>query len=102
MVNAVTYGEDFIAFHGLNEIFVPEGKKARKTKEIKMDNRQKKALVEFVRLCNESNPIEGFRVLSPFDTVALKGEMAIDYSDALNVVVTIHMDKENAISKMVN
>ena len=99
MVNAVSYQEDFIAFHGLNEIFVPDGKKARKTKEIRMSTAQKVALSDLVLLANKHNPVEGFRVLSPFDTVATSGDIPIDYSEALSVDVTIELDNENAVSK---
>ena len=99
MVNAVPYEEDFIAFHGLNEIYSEEGKKSRKTREVRMSGNQKKALSELVALCNEVNPVEGFRVLSPFDTVALKGEVDIDYSPVLTTPITLHMDEEHAVSK---
>ena len=100
-VNAVKYDEDFIAFHGLNEIFVPEGKKARKTKEIKLTDAQKVALSELVEIINQHNPVEGFRALSPFDTVALKGEVDIDYSPALEEVIEIKMDDQNAVAKSI-
>ena len=101
MVNAVAYQEDFIAFHGLNEIFIPEGKKARKTREISMSDSQKRALVDLVRITNQHNPVEGFRVLSPFDTIATRGEAPIDYSEALAAEVTIELDNENAVSKTI-
>tara|TARA_Y100001938_G_scaffold151170_1_gene246825 strand:+ start:3063 stop:5738 length:2676 start_codon:yes stop_codon:yes gene_type:complete len=100
-VNAVKYDEDFIAFHGLNEIFVPEGKKARKTKEIKLTDAQKVALSELVEIINQHNPVEGFRALSPFDTVALKGEVDIDYSPALEEAIEIKMDDQNAVAKSI-
>ena len=101
MVNAVKYDEDFIAFHGLNEIFTPEGKKSRKTREISLSGAQKQALTELVALINQHNTVEGFRALSPFDTVALKGEVDIDYSPALNTIVEIKLDNENSVSKSI-
>tara|TARA_R110002126_G_scaffold53549_1_gene145338 strand:- start:2464 stop:5139 length:2676 start_codon:yes stop_codon:yes gene_type:complete len=101
MVNAVSYQEDFIAFHGLNEIFTPEGKKARKTREISMSDSQKRALIDLVRIANHNNPVEGFRVLSPFDAVATKGDSPIDFSPALSAEVTIELDNENAVSKTI-
>ena len=100
-VNAVKYNEDFIAFHGLNEIFIPDGKRARKTREIGLSDSQKTALVELVRILNESGNVEGFRALSPFDTVALRGEVDIDYSSALGEVVEIKMDDQNAVAKSI-
>ena len=100
-VNAVKYDEDFIAFHGLNEIFIPDGKRSRKTREIKLSDSQKQALTDLVNLINQHNPVSGFRALSPFDTVALRGEMDIDYSNALGEVVEIKMDAENAIAKSI-
>jgi len=100
-VNAVKYDEDFIAFHGLNEIFIPDGKRSRKTREIKLSDEQKRALTELVNLVNEHNPVDGFRALSPFDTVALKGEVDIDYSQALGEVVEIKMDDQNAVAKSI-
>ena len=57
MVNAVEYGEDFIAFHGLNEIYTEPGKKARKTREVRMDATQKRALTKLVNLINLHNLI---------------------------------------------
>lgn len=101
MVNAVKYGEDFIAFHGLNEIYSPEGKSARKTREIRLTDEKKQALTDFVNLLNEYNTIDGFRALSPYDTVALKGEVSIDYSPALSTVVEIKLDPENAVAKSI-
>ena len=100
-VNAVKYDEDFIAFHGLNEIFIPDGKRSRKTREIRLSDEQKRALTELVNLVNEHNPVDGFRALSPFDTVALKGEVDIDYSQALGEVVEIKMDDQNAVAKSI-
>ncbi len=100
-VNAVKYDEDFIAFHGLNEIFVPEGKKSRKTREIRLSDSQKQALTGLVNIINKHTPIEGFRALSPFDTVALRGEVGIDYSPALEEVVEIKMDDQNAVAKSI-
>ena len=100
-VNAVKYDEDFIAFHGLNEIFVPDGKKSRKTREIRLSDAQKEALTALVNLVNKHNPVGGFRALSPFDTVALRGEVDIDYSQALGEVVEIKMDAENAVAKSI-
>ncbi len=100
-VNAVKYDEDFIAFHGLNEIFVPEGKKSRKTREIKLSDSQKQALTALVNIINKHTPIEGFRALSPFDTVALRGEVDIDYSPALEQIVEIKMDDQNAVAKSI-
>lgn len=100
-VNAVKYDEDFIAFHGLNEIFIPDGKKSRKTREIRLSDEQKRALTELVNLINKHNPTGGFRALSPFDTVALKGEVDIDYSEALGEVVEIKMDDQNAVAKSI-
>jgi len=100
-VNAVKYDEDFIAFHGLNEIFVPEGKKSRKTREIKLSEEQKQALSRLVEIINANNPVEGFRALSPFDTVALRGEVDIDYSPALEQIVEIKMDDQNAVAKSI-
>ena len=99
MVNAVKYGEDFIAFHGLNQIYVPEGKKARKTKEIKLDSSKKQALTDFVNLLNQYSQNDAFRALSPYDTVALKGEIDIDYSPALSQVIEIKLDNSNSVSK---
>ena len=98
-VNAVKYDENFIAFHGLNEIFVPDGKSSRQTREIRLSSSQKNALTELVNLINEHNPTEGFRALSPFDTVALKGEVAIDYSEALSENIEIKLDSENSVTK---
>lgn len=98
MVNAVKYDEDFIAFHGLNEIYIPEGKRARKTREIRLDNNKKQALTDFVNLLNEHSPISNFRALSPYDTVALKGEVEIDYSPALSETIEIKLDNSNSVS----
>ena len=100
-VNAVKYDEDFIAFHGLNQIYTPEGKRVRKFKEIRISDEQKRALTDLVNVINEHNPVDGFRALSPFDTVALKGELDIDYSEALGTVVEIKMDDQNAIAKSI-
>ena len=100
-VNAVKYDEDFIAFHGLNQIYVPEGKKARKTREIKLSDSQKQALTKLVAIINNHTPIQGFRALSPFDTVALRGEVDIDYSPALEQVIEIKMDDQNAVAKSI-
>jgi len=100
-VNAVKYDEDFIAFHGLNEIFIPEGKRARKTREIALSDVQKRALTQLVALINQHSPVQGFRALSPFDTVALRGEMDIDYSNALGEAVEIKMDDQNAVAKSI-
>ena len=98
-VNAVKYDEDFIAFHGLNEIFSPEGKTTRKTREIKLDDQQKKALNELVRIINETNTVQGFRALSPYDTVALKGDIGIDYSNALGTIIEIKLDSQTSTSQ---
>jgi len=98
-VNAIKYDEDFIAFHGLNKIYSEEGKSARKTKEIKLSDSQKQALTELVNLINQNNPVSGFRALSPFDTVATRGEVEINYNDALNQVIEIKLDSETGISK---
>ena len=100
-VNAVKYDEDFIAFHGLNEIFSPEGKKTRKTREVALTSQQKQALTALVSIINETNTTEGFRALSPFDTVALKGEVDIDYTQALGEIVEIKLDSQNAIAKSI-
>lgn len=100
-VNAVKYDEDFIAFHGLNQIYTPEGKRVRKFKEIRISDEQKRALTDLVNVINEHNPVDGFRALSPFDTVALKGDLDIDYSEALGTVVEIKMDDQNAIAKSI-
>ena len=100
-VNAVKYDEDFIAFHGLNQIYTPEGKRVRKFKEIRISDEQKRALTDLVNVINEHNPVDGFRALSPFDTVALKGDLDIDYSEALGTIVEIKMDDQNAIAKSI-
>lgn len=101
MVNAVKYDEDFIAFHGLNQIYIPEGRKARNTREIRLDDDKKQALNDFVALLNANNPIEGFRALSPYDTVALRGEVEIDYSPALATVVEIKLDDSTSEAKTI-
>lgn len=98
-VGSVKYGEDFIAFHGLNEIYSPEGKTTRKTKEIRINDQQKTALTELVRIINETNTIEGFRALSPFDTVAMKGELDIDYSGVLGTIIEIKLDSQTSTSQ---
>jgi cytidyltransferase-like protein len=100
-VNAVKYGEDFIAFHGLNEIYSPEGKKTRKTREVSLSSQQKQALTALVSIINETNTTEGFRALSPFDTVALKGEVDIDYTQALGEIVEIKLDSQTAVAKSI-
>ena len=98
-VNAVKYGEDFIAFHGLNEIY-QEGR-SRKTKEVSLTSQQKQALTALVQIINQTNTTEGFRALSPFDTVALKGEIDIDYSTALGENVEIKLDSQTATTKSI-
>ena len=101
MVNAVKYDEDFIAFHGLNEIFVPDGKKSRNTREIRLTDDMKEALTDLVNLINRHNPVEGFRALSPYDTVALKGDIEINYSPVLSETVEIKLDDENSVTKSI-
>ena len=98
-VNAVKYDENFIAFHGVNEIFSPEGKKTRKTREVVLSSTQKQALVQLVKILNETNPNTAFRALSPFDTVALKGEVPIDYSNVLGEIIEVKLDDQNAVAK---
>lgn len=102
-VNAVKYGENFIAFHGLNEIYAPDPKKpnARKTREVSLSDKQKQALTALVEIINQSNTIQGFRALSPFDTVALKGDFDIDYSEPLSEMVEIKLDEQNAVTKSI-
>ena len=98
-VNAVKYDEDFIAFHGLNEIFSPEGKSTRKTREIKLNDQQKQALNALVKIINDTNTVQGFRALSPYDTVALKGEVDIDYSGVLAEIIEIKLDSQTSTSQ---
>lgn len=98
-VNAVKYDEDFIAFHGLNEIFSPEGKTTRKTKEINLNDQQKQALNQLVKIINDTNTVQGFRALSPYDTVALKGEIDIDYSKVLAEVIEVKLDSQTSTSQ---
>lgn len=101
-VNNVKYDEDFIAFHGLREIYYPNPKKkARKTREVRLSDEQKQALTDLVNIINETNTVEGFRALSPFDTVALKGEVDIDYTQALEEVVEIKLDSQTAVAKSI-
>lgn len=98
-VNVINYDKDFIALHGLNRIYVEEGKKARKTREIIMSPEQKKALEKFVDICNETNTIEGFSVVSPFDLRAQKTESKVDYTEILKVPITLYKDPETPITK---
>ena len=98
-VNAVKYDENFIAFHGVNEIFSHEGKKARITREVVLSSAQKQALTELVKILNETNTNTAFRALSPFDTVALKGEVPIDYSNVLGEIIEVKLDDQNAVAK---
>jgi len=101
-VNNVKYDEDFIAFHGLREIYYPNPKKkARKTREVRLTDEQKQALTDLVNVINEANTTQGFRALSPFDTVALKGEVDIDYSQALEEIVEIKLDSQTAVAKSI-
>lgn len=101
-VNNVKYDEDFIAFHGLREIFYPNPKrKSRDTREVRLTDDQKQALTDLVRIINETNTVQGFRALSPFDTVALKGEVDIDYSQALEEVVELKLDSQTAVAKSI-
>ena len=101
-VNNVKYDEDFIAFHGLREIYYPNPKKkARKTREVRLSDEQKQALTDLVNIINETNTVEGFRALSPFDTVALKGEVDINYAPALEEVVEIKLDSQTAVAKSI-
>ena len=74
-------------------------RRLEKLEKLRLSDDQKRALTELVNIINRNNPIEGFRALSPFDTVALRGEVDIDYSEALGEVVEIRMDAENGVAK---
>ena len=83
----------------LNEIYNPEGKTTRKTREIRINDQQKAALNELVKIINETNTVEGFRALSPFDTVAMKGEVDIDYTQVLGTIIEIKLDSQTSTSQ---
>jgi len=64
-----------------------------------MSPEQKKALEEFVDICNETNAIEGFSVVSPFDLKAQKTESKVDYAEILKVPITLYKDPQTPITK---
>lgn len=103
-VGGVKYDEDFIAFHGINEIFYPNpNKKARKTREVRLTDEQKNALSELVEIINRTNEGQGFKAYSPFDTVAIRSQEGInfDYSQALSELVEIKTDSGNSVTQTI-
>ena len=100
-VNAVNTMKTLLPFMGLIRSILPKARESRKFKEIRISDEQKQALTDLVNVINEHNPVDGFRALSPFDTVALKGDLDIDYSEALGTVVEIKMDDQNGIAKSI-
>ena len=91
-VNVVAYGEDFIAFHGVNEFFMkpsPKGKSmSRKSKEVPLTKNSSAALASFTSKVRRF--ARNYNVYGPEDTKAgqRKGS-SINFDSALSQKITI-------------
>mgnify|MGYP003639518236 FL=1 len=91
-VNVITYGEDFIAFHGVNEFFMkpsPKGKSmSRKSKEVAPTKNSSAALASFTNKVRRY--ARNYMVYGPDDTKAgqRKGT-SINFDSALSEKITI-------------
>ena len=91
-VNVIAYGEDFIAFHGVNEFFMkpsPKGKSmSRKSKEVPPKKNSSAALASFTSKVRRF--ARNYNVYGPEDTKAgqRKGS-SINFDSALSQKITI-------------
>jgi len=91
-VNVIKYGEDFIAFHGVNEFFMkpsPKGKSmSRKSKEVVPTKNSKAALASFTNKVRRY--ARNYMVYGPDDTKAGKRKgTSINFDSALSEKITI-------------
>ena len=95
-VNVVAYGEDFIAFHGVNEFFMkpsPKGKSmSRKSKEVAPTKSSTGALASFTSKVRRFS--RDYNVYGPEDTKASKREgTSINFDSALSEKVTVFLSE---------
>jgi hypothetical protein len=95
-VNVIAYGEDFIAFHGVNEFFMkpsPKGKSmSRKSKEVAPTKNSSAALASFTNKVRRY--ARNYMVYGPDDTKAgqRKGT-SINFDSALSEKITIFLSE---------
>jgi cytidyltransferase-like protein len=95
-VNVIKYGEDFIAFHGVNEFFMkpsPTGvSMSRKSKEVAPTKNSSAALASFTNKVRRY--ARGYMVYGPDDTKAGKRKgNSINFDSALSERVTVFLSE---------